>query len=274
MVTICADGFNGAASARSRKCALNLALYVAGVASMGPRARARGNRPILLDFPHRCSFWLQWGRERALAEMNPAAGQRLPAIFASMGPRARARGNPPIRFGFTSGSSCFNGAASARSRKYRAPTTADDAAAGFNGAASARSRKCGSSIWAGVRPTMLQWGRERALAEIQPRECRPVVFGLLQWGRERALAEICRQENAQGEGQGASMGPRARARGNTVTSESFGVLIRLQWGRERALAEMPSSSTAAAWVGFASMGPRARARGNSLPHTLFNFQRP
>src|SRR5579883_1004653 len=97
MVTICADGFNGAASARSRKCALNLALYVAGVASMGPRARARGNRPILLDFPHRCSFWLQWGRERALAEMNPAAGQRLPAILASMGPRARARGNiaPP-----------------------------------------------------------------------------------------------------------------------------------------------------------------------------------
>src|SRR5579883_633820 len=100
MVTICADGFNGAASARSRKCALNLALYVAGVASMGPRARARGNRPILLDFPHRCSFWLQWGRERALAEMNPAAGQRLPAIFASMGPRARARGNRPILLDF------------------------------------------------------------------------------------------------------------------------------------------------------------------------------
>src|SRR5579883_609338 len=97
MVTICADGFNGAASARSRKCALNLALYVAGVASMGPRARARGNRPILLDFPHRCSFWLQWGRERALAEIRQPDSAQPADRHASMGPRARARGNiePP-----------------------------------------------------------------------------------------------------------------------------------------------------------------------------------
>src|SRR5579885_612949 len=249
LVTIGADGLNGAASARSRKCPSPEWSRFARTASMGPRARARGNARSISRSMWR--GWLQWGRERALAEIGQS-------------------------------SSTFRTAAHS----------------GFNGAASARSRKSASQILLNQRIVMLQWGRERALAEIQPRECRPVVFGLLQWGRERALAEICRQENAQGEGQGASMGPRARARGNgfrpggnglnrhasmgprarargnTVTSESFGVLIRLQWGRERALAEMPSSSTAAAWVGFASMGPRARARGNSLPHTLFNFQRP
>src|SRR5579885_1731772 len=214
MVTICADGFNGAASARSRKCALNLALYVAGVASMGPRARARGNRPILLDFPHRCSFWLQWGRERARADMNPAAVQRLPAIFASMGPRARARGNPAARMppgrlwsasmgprarargnlpsrkrprrrarrfnGAASArsrkwlpawrkrpqSSRFNGAASARSRKYDGDFALFHRYEGFNGAASARSRKCRLPLRRRHGSASLQWGRERALAEI------------------------------------------------------------------------------------------------------------
>src|SRR5579885_525660 len=98
LVTIGADGLNGAASARSRKCPSPEWSRFARTASMGPRARARGNARSISRSMWR--GWLQWGRERALAEMSPAAGQRLPAIFASMGPRARARGNRPILLDF------------------------------------------------------------------------------------------------------------------------------------------------------------------------------
>src|SRR5437867_4260434 len=107
-------GFNGAASARSRKpCNLPTA-HTNSQAVMGPRARSRGNAAIG-TFPLR-HIRLQWGRERALAEtlqpangphkftsFNGAASARSrkraykPAIeqgwLASMGPRARARGN-------------------------------------------------------------------------------------------------------------------------------------------------------------------------------------
>src|SRR5438876_1031750 len=60
-------GFNGAASARSRKPQIQNMPTDTQEASMGPRARARGN--VSLDF---------------LLDEN---------VKASMGPRARARGN-------------------------------------------------------------------------------------------------------------------------------------------------------------------------------------
>src|SRR5579885_1695765 len=196
MVTICADGFNGAASARSRKCALNLALYVAGVASMGPRARARGNRPILLDFPHRCSFWLQWGRERALAEMNLAAGQRLHGIFASMGPRARARGN-----GFRPGGNGLNRHASMGPR------------------ARARGNTMATSL-SSIAMRASMGPRARARGNTVTSESFGVLIRL-QWGRERALAEMPSSSTAAAWVGFASRGPRARARGNSLPHTLF-----------------------------------------------------
>src|SRR5579885_359895 len=137
-------GFNGAASARSRKSEGYDRLRGRNVASMGPRARARGN-----------------------------------------GTRRRCR----------------------NSQKFS-----------FNGAASARSRKC-PRLPSQPAFQRLQWGRERALAEIRKVTHRRAADTRLQWGRERALAEMVRDEERRLKGK------------------------ELQWGRERALAEIPPATS-------------------------------
>src|ERR1039458_6657746 len=84
--------FNGATSARSWKSGGDGGVGEGGGASMGPRARARGN-----------------GRR---------AGGRGDRGAASMGPRARARGNPCAATQRNSPGRGFNGATSARSWKF------------------------------------------------------------------------------------------------------------------------------------------------------------
>src|ERR1022692_4130679 len=59
--------FNGATSARSWKLRQRAGYAGAGHASMGPRARARGNTGYLRG-PYSVPA-LQWGHERALVEM-------------------------------------------------------------------------------------------------------------------------------------------------------------------------------------------------------------
>src|ERR1039458_10018126 len=58
------------------------------------------------------------------------------------------------------------------------------------------------------------------------------------------------------------MGPRARARGNQVTTYAMLHAPWLQWGHERALVEIVIYVVARMNGCSASMGPRARARGN------------
>src|ERR1039458_2827018 len=60
------------------------------------------------------------------------------------------------------------------------------------------------------------------------------------------------------------MGPRARARGNQVTTYAMLHAPWLQWGHERALVEIVIYVVARMNGCSASMGPRARARGNRL----------
>src|SRR5579885_3086890 len=119
----------------------------------------------------------------------------------------------------------------------------------------------------------LQWGRERALAEISSKGSTARRIGLLQWGRERALAEITWLRRSAGILPGASMGPRARARGNEETTLPPRRARELQWGRERALAEIKSKWRLEARNSGASMGPRARARGNVACLLLLWFGR-
>jgi len=64
----------------------------------------------------------------------------------------------------------------------------------------------------------LQWGRERALAEMGGTGGNLSVAAALQWGRERALAEMQVLPIAAPRARSASMGPRARARGNIVVA--------------------------------------------------------
>src|ERR1017187_6316812 len=61
--------FNGATSARSWKCRRHARAKRFREASMGPRARARGN--MFARFAGAPEDLLQWGHERALVEMAP-----------------------------------------------------------------------------------------------------------------------------------------------------------------------------------------------------------
>src|ERR1022692_1871108 len=90
-------------------------LLVVQVASMGPRARARGN--ILIGAAYTGTDLLQWGHERALVEMPPRQRNPVPAVPG------------------------FNGATSARSWKYLVGGIRGLPTYGFNGATSARSWK-------------------------------------------------------------------------------------------------------------------------------------
>ena len=181
------DGFNGAASACSRKSQRPGRAQWRGPASMGPRARARGNQITQLVNDNTAT--LQWGRERVLAEMIWVYAAAQAACLASMGPRARARGNPVLNSYSSGNLHRFNGAASACSRKYVPlirPTQTDVASMGPRARARgnvelfgdvtvllvasmgprARARGNNSSATWSEISVSLQWGRERVLAEI------------------------------------------------------------------------------------------------------------
>ena len=156
--------FNGAATARSRNWEMfsgdNPA--VPG-ASMGPRPRGRGISVV--EREHRLMLkGLQWGRDRAVAELTAARSFPAPCW-------------------------CFNGAATARSRNSLPSRERSATRRGFNGAATARSRNYYVRLLPDGPVEMLQWGRDRAVAEL-PSTLVPIT---------RLVA--------------ASMGPRPRGRG-------------------------------------------------------------
>src|ERR1022692_1794803 len=107
-------GFNGATSARSWKSAGVLAPLPIALASMGPRARARGNTAANIQGADELE--LQWGHERALVEMPvvPTVGHN-PYQLQWGHERALVEITPGLRQSL--GQSCFNGATSARSWK-------------------------------------------------------------------------------------------------------------------------------------------------------------
>src|ERR1017187_1722519 len=130
-----------------------------------------------------------------------------------MGPRARARGNESVGFGDLSARVASMGPrARARGNRYIQRTDG--------------------------QPWWLQWGHERALVEIGRRASGGCRYPGLQWGHERALVEMKLHQERYYRSD-ASMGPRARARGNAGVWETLCQVRR------------------------ASMGPRARARGNA-----------
>ena len=107
------------------------------------------------------------------------------------------------------------------------------------------------------------------LAEMRKPVVAEEVPDLLQWGRERMLAEINSDRGRIQVPLRASMGPRAHARGNIEHVAGSFLQALLQWGRERMLAEMEQFVAFAPVLDRASMGPRAHARGNVTLH-LYN----
>ena len=154
---------------------------------MGPRSRDRG--------------------------ISAAALGRRARTRASMGPRSRDRGIVQLPALTGAGTTCFNGAAIARSRNSVTPSGRVE------------------------RMPRLQWGRDRAIAELPYAVGMKITSNTLQWGRDRAIAELCRVLLVASVTHAASMGPRSRDRGI-----SLGPVFDL--GR----------------IG-ASMGPRSRDRG-------------
>ena len=123
--------------------------------------------------------------------------------------------------------------------EMRSPPPAWWRPACFNGATSARSWKFAGHLWGMSLNVWLQWGHERALVEI--------TTGL----------------SKKTPGLPASMGPRARARGNNAIWRGAGNRsVLLQWGHERALVEIGGHPSFPQSLVVASMGPRALARGN------------
>src|ERR1039458_8987578 len=107
-------GFNGATSARSWKSAGVLAPLPIALASMGPRARARGNTAANIQGINENA--LQWGHERALVEIPLTTEEKAEVLELQWGhERALVEITPGLRQSL--GQSCFNGATSARSWK-------------------------------------------------------------------------------------------------------------------------------------------------------------
>ena len=201
---------------------------------MGPRPRGRG---ILSPTVSKCGpTRLQWGRDRAVAELtgNDGAsitgtlasmgprprgrgilgnlGEGEDSVPASMGPRPRGRGIPPSARQRSLQIGSFNGAATARSRNSMIISPPGAPPGGFNGAATARSRNCDGPgdvrdlLLASMGPRPRGRGIRRNTAGSRP-------CWTLQWGRDRAVAEFSGSWRASRLGRRASMGPRPRGRG-------------------------------------------------------------
>jgi len=210
------DCFNGAATARSRNY----------------------GSAILIQLG---DLWLQWGRDRAVAELSRPLGLGVQLSQASMGPRPRGRGIPTVIAMRRHSDLCFNGAATARSRNFADHRPKDQTANAsmgprprgrgistkrtrdgavclasmgprprgrgitrrawrcarcvscFNGAATARSRNCGTLVAGILESDKLQWGRDRAVAELALANTVNAYADPLQWGRDRAVAELVQE---------------------------------------------------------------------------------
>src|ERR1022692_3911955 len=163
--------FNGATSARSWKSGQRPGGRSGRGASMGPRARARGNVNALIQ--GEIGYVASMGPRARARGNGSASGGGASIGLASMGPRARARGNVPIYFVWQR-----QDGASMGPRARARGNLLDE-----------------SAVWPRY---WLQWGHERALVEMNRKSWSRRGNALLQWGHERALVEIslprgCRQ---------------------------------------------------------------------------------
>src|ERR1017187_5643635 len=178
-----------------------------------------------------------------------------------MGPRARARGNESVGFGDLSARVASMGPR-ARARGNRYIQRTDGQPWWLQWGHERALVEIGRRASGGCRYPGLQWGHERALVEIASAGIFSFLSTQLQWGHERALVEMKLHQERYYRSD-ASMGPRARARGNEQCCDLGGGCIGASMGpRARA------RGNAGVWetlcqVRRASMGPRARARGNA-----------
>ncbi len=257
-------------------------------ASMGPRPRGRGiieDKPAMPVMPVNPTG-LQWGRDRAVAELRRQRVDWQRLRGPSMGPRPRGRGigsTKPMLDSYTflqwgrdravaefvlswatfARRPPFNGAATARSRNSgRLGCIAHQPGPSMGPRPRGRGitkRVLRSQILTcpsmGPRPRgrgiitsntigdasfVLQWGRDRAVAEfynlcLDMNGCRLPSMGPRPRGRGIQLAR-----DPVGARDDPSMGPRPRGRGINEPFAIAAAASPLQWGRDRAVAELPA----------------------------------
>ena len=179
-----------------------------------------------------------------------------------MGPRPRGLGNWAGLAVTSPGGFGFNGAETARSRKWMRSSSGSSPRSlasmgprprGLGNTPRQLVKGCGGNASMGPRPRglgnyavlvesvterRLQWGRDRAVSEIPKPMKAPAWCRRLQWGRDRAVSEISRGRWRARFVHRASMGPRPRGLGNNAGS-------------------VPAEASEGA-----SMGPRPRGLGN------------
>src|SRR5579875_2083807 len=206
---------------------------------------------------------LQWGRDRSVAEIRIAPWGPGPLGEASMGPRPIRSGNGcgwlerdarrgaskgPRPIGRGNGRPCLQRDARQGASMGPRPIGRGNVCAAvqhprqggcFNGAATDRSRKSGATEPSPMTAHLLQWGRDRSVAEIWPmRGPRTDSACFNGAATDRSRKFLARVIAAFRHG-GASMGPRPIGRGNYRKGRAFtNILDRLQWGRDRSVAEI------------------------------------
>ena len=211
---------------------------------MGPRPFGRGRLASTVRVGDRQG--LQWGRDLSVAEGSACSNVR-------------------------SYRTCFNGAATFRSRKAPCVGRQTPAVNSFNGAATFRSRKV--AIVLRFEPaSRLQWGRDLSVAEGKQAHRMPDGLIGLQWGRDLSVAEGRWSPSRQWPGSGfngaatfrsrkeaewppaqarprASMGPRPFGRGRLTTARATRAARHASMGprpfgrgRAPATGTMPSTS--------------------------------
>src|SRR5581483_4704609 len=162
---------------------------------------------------------------------------------------------------------CFNGAATVRSRKPGKSRLIGGRCERFNGAATVRSRKPSQILGNPYTPYLLQWGRDRPVAETSGvATSASLDVTALQWGRDRPVAET---GTTIGPPLPSSMSRLQWGRDRPVAETPAGTRIAvapwawLQWGRDRPVAEtQPAPGRPRSQERPASMGPRPSGRGN------------
>ena len=163
-----------------------------------------------------CATTLQWGRNFAVAETGCVGSGRM------------AR-------------SGFNGAATLQLRKPSHATIATRAYRGFNGAATLQLRKQGGQVVGYGRFSLLQWGRNFAVAETWRSTARtPLTRLMLQWGRNFAVAETIQKLEHRSKYGDRFNGAATLQLRKLASGGACGRLSDwLQWGRNFAVAETP-----------------------------------
>src|SRR5439155_883867 len=118
-----------------------------------------------------------------------------------------------------------------------------------------------SHLRAAIQSGVLQWDRDRAVADNQRWQAGSTAGSQLQWDRDRAVADKYTASRYRAPGARFNGTATGRSRIKSVCWWSKSRYHWLQWDRDRAVADNSMRDIVSVIVPPASMGPRPRGRG-------------